>query len=119
MEDQRIWAFEESLWTGDAEHYRACVDDCCVMVLPTEPFVLSGEEAIAAVIDTPRWSSVELTERKVMRPREGLIVIAYKADAAKDGGPRYHAWCTSTYRRLAHEDWRVVQHQQTPPLALG
>lgn len=119
MEDQRIWAFEESLWTGDAEHYRACVDDCCVMVLPTEPFVLSGDEAIAAVIDTPRWSSVELTDRKVMRPQEGLIVIAYKAEAAKDGKAPYQAYCTSTYRRLSHEEWRVVQHQQTPPLAVG
>ncbi|TXN06050.1 hypothetical protein FV219_10045 [Methylobacterium sp. WL122] len=24
---------------------------------------------------------------------------------------------TSTYRRLEHEVWRVIQHQQTPPLA--
>jgi hypothetical protein len=44
-----------------------------------------------------------------------LIVIAYRAEAAK-GDERYVAHCTSTYRRLEHEVWRVVQHQQTPPL---
>ena len=65
---------------------------------------------------TPRWSSVELTERQVARPQEGLIVVAYKAHASLDGGDDYEAHCTSTYRRLGHEEWRVVQHQQTPPL---
>jgi len=67
---------------------------------------------------TPRWASVELSERLVSRPEEGLIVIAYKARAAREGAGAYEANCTSTYRRIAHEQWRVVQHQQTPPLAM-
>ena len=53
MEDNRIWAFEESLWTGDAAHYRELIDDECVMVLPEQPFVLSASQAIEAVADTP------------------------------------------------------------------
>ncbi len=116
MDDERIWSFEESLWLGDAEHYRASIDDECLMVLPTAPFVMSGRQAAEAVADTPRWSKVELTERQVARPQEGLIVIAYKANAERSGTKGYEAHCTSTYRRLAHEEWRVVQHQQTPPL---
>ena len=116
MDDSRIWSFEESLWTGDAEHYRACIDDECLMVLPEPPFVMSGGQAIAAVASTPRWSEIELSERQVARPQEGLIVIAYKARARREGITPYEAHCTSTYRRLAHEEWRVVQHQQTPPL---
>ncbi len=118
MEDERVWAFEESLWTADAEHYETCVDDGVLMVLPSEPHVLYGGEATEAVKHTPRWSEVELTQRKVSRPQEGLIVVAYHARASRDG-EAYEAWCTSTYRRLAHGEWRVVQHQQTPPLALG
>ena len=117
MEDERVWAFEESLWTGDAEHYRACIDDECLMVLPQPPFVLRGGAAIDAVSDTPRWSAVTLSERKVSRPQEGLIVVAYRAQASREGSSPYDAHCTSTYRRLAHEEWRVVQHQQTPMLA--
>ena len=116
MDDNRVWSFEESLWTADAEHYRASVDDECLMVLPEPPFVFSGQNAVEAVEHTPRWSKVELTHRQIARPQEGLIVIAYKARAERDGVAPYEAHCTSTYRRLAHENWRVIQHQQTPPL---
>ena len=63
MDDDRVWSFEESLWTADTEHYSDSIDDECLMVLPTPPFVMSGAQAIEAVASTPRWSSVELTER--------------------------------------------------------
>ncbi|MDJ0386825.1 DUF4440 domain-containing protein [Roseomonas sp. E05] len=116
MDDERVWSFEESLWTGGAEHYRALIDDECLMVLPAPPFVMTGQQAIEAVAETPRWSRVALSKRQVMRPQEGLIVVAYHAQAEREGTQPYEAHCTSTYRRLAHEEWRVVQHQQTPPL---
>jgi hypothetical protein len=116
MEDERIWSFEESLWVGDAEHYRTLIDEECLMVLPQPPFVMSGQQAVDAVSDTPRWSRVNLSERQVARPQEGLIIIAYKARAEREGVAPYEAHCTSTLRRLAHDEWRVVQHQQTPPL---
>ena len=116
MDDERVWSFEESLWIGDADHYRELIDPECLMVVPQPPFVLKGEEAVKAVSDTPRWSKVEITDRQVSRPQEGLIVIAYQASAEKEGGEKYVARCTSTIRRLEHELWRVIQHQQTPPL---
>ena len=50
-----------------------------------------------------------------MRPQEGLIVVAYQAEAFRDDEKAYQAYCTSTYRRVAHEKWKVVQHQQTLP----
>ncbi len=118
MDDNRIWQFEESLWTGDAEQYRALIDDECVMVLPEHPFVFTGAQAIAAVSDTPRWTGVTFSEQQVMRPQEGLIAIAYKAEATREGATGYTAHCTTTMRRLSHEEWRVVQHQQTPALAV-
>jgi hypothetical protein len=116
MEDNRVWDFEESLWTGDAEHYRTLIDDECVMVLPEHPFVVTGRQAIEAVADTPRWSRVTFSEKQIMRPQEGLIAIAYKAEAEGDASAGYVAYCTTTIRRLAHEEWRVVQHQQTPSI---
>ncbi len=119
MKDSRIWEFEQRLWTGDADTYHSLVDEECVMVLPAAPFVMTGEQAKDAVSDTPRWSAVEFSQQQVMRPQEGLIVIAYHAVAQKDGGERYEAYCSSTLRRLSHEEWRVVQHQQTPPLLSG
>lgn len=115
MEDARAWSFEESLWTGDAAHYRELIDDECLMVVPAPPFVLRGQAAVDAVSDTPRWSTVSFSEQEVSRPQEGLIILAYRAEARKDG-EAYTAHCTTTIRRLAHDVWRVVQHQQTPPL---
>ncbi len=115
MEDARVWEFEESLWVGDAEHYRELIDPECLMVLPAEPFVFTGEEAIEAVQDTPRWDEVAFSHQSVARPQEGLIVLNYKAKARR-GEETYAAYCTSTLRRLGHDEWRVVQHQQTVPL---
>lgn len=117
MDDDRIWRFEEKLWLGDADTYRALIDEECVMALPAQPYVYTAEAAIEAVASTPRWASVDFTERKVQRPEEGLIVIAYKAKASRDG-EAYEAYCTTSIRRRAHEDWLVVQHSQLPPIAL-
>lgn len=118
MEDARIWEFEARLWTGDAQAYRDLIDSECLMVLPAEPFAFTGEAAIAAVQDTPRWSEVSFSHQQVARPQEGLIVINYKAEARRED-EGYAAWCTTTMRRLAHDEWRVVQHQQMVPLKQG
>ena len=118
MNDSRVWEFEESLWTATPEHYRELIDDQCLMVVPKPPFVMAGEQAIDAVSHTPRWTRVALSYQQIMRPQEGLIVVAYKVEAFKGEGDGYKAYCTSTYRRIEHEVWRVVQHQQTPELVV-
>lgn len=117
MDDDRVWSFEKSLWQGGADRYRELVDDECLMALPHPPYVLGGAEAIAAVADTPRWDEVAIADGRIARPQEGLIVIAYGVKATR-GDETYEAHCTSTYRRLSHEEWRVVQHQQTPRIAV-
>jgi len=117
MDDDRLWDFERSLWIEGPDNYREKVDPEVVMVLPHPPFVLAGGEAIDAVTSTPVWDRAELTERQVSRPQEGLIVIGYHVKAERDGHAGYEAHCSSVIRRLEHEVWRVVQHQQTPVLA--
>ena len=69
MTDDELWTYEESLWTGDADHYRESIDAHCVMVLPEEPFAMSGRQAIEAVAATPRWASAELSQRKPLAAR--------------------------------------------------
>lgn len=113
MQDDRLWGFEQSLWLQGRENYREKVDPEVVMILPRPPYVLAGEDAIAAVMATPVWDRAELTERHVGRPQEGMIVVAYRVRAEKDDQTSYEAWCSSVYRHLEHEVWRVVQHQQT------
>jgi hypothetical protein len=116
MDDNRIWSSEELLWTGAPQTYAATIDEECLMVLPTAPFIVAGRQAVEAVSQTPRWQSVLLTDRRVSRPHDGLIVIAYWARAERPDDQSYEAHCTTVYRRLEHDRWQVVQHQQTPPL---
>ncbi len=118
MEDARVWEFEESLWTGDAETYQQLIDDECLMVLPEQTYVFTGAQAIEAVQKTPRWSEVAFSEQQIARPQEGLIVLAYCARASREDKV-YTAYCTTTIRRLEHDKWRVLQHQQTVPLTAG
>ena len=113
MDDARLWGSEEGLWTADADQYRAVIDGECLMVLPDTPHIFKGEAAVAEVSRTPRWTQVVFADQKVSRPQDGLIVIAYAVRATREA-ETYEACCTTTYRRLAHEDWRVVQHHQTP-----
>lgn len=117
MDDDRLWGFEQSLWIEGPENYDEKVDDEVLMVLPRPPYVFAGRDAKEAVRSTPVWDRAELTDRQVSRPQEGLIVVAYRVRAEKEGHGGYEAHCTSVIRRLEHEVWRVVQHQQTPPLA--
>jgi hypothetical protein len=114
MEDSRIWEMEGQLWHGGAEVYETLIDTDVVMALPAEPFVYSREAAIKAVTNTPRWDSVDFAEQQVVRPQEGLIAIAYRAEASR-GEERYVAYCTTTMRRIEHDVWRVVQHSQVVP----
>ncbi|HYI40279.1 MAG TPA: DUF4440 domain-containing protein [Allosphingosinicella sp.] len=112
MDDDRVREFETALWIGGEDVYRRSIDPECLMVVPAAPFVMSGGEAIEAVSKTPRWETVEFEDFRIGRPQEGLIVIAYGVRASR-GEEAYSAYCTSTYRRIEHEVWQVVQHQQT------
>ena len=117
MQDQEVRDFEQSLWVGDAANYEEKMDaENVVVVVPAAPFLLRGKEAIDAVESTPRWSEAELHDLTISRPEHGLIVLAYHAKARRDGDEAdYEAWCTSTYRRLDDEKWRVIQHSQMVP----
>jgi hypothetical protein len=114
MDDDRVWAFEASLWKADPSHYHEAIDPEVRMALPTPPFLFSGQEAIEAVTATPRWSNVAFEDGTISRPQEGLIVVAYTAHAQRAGQDEYVAHCTSTYRKDEAGEWQVIQHQQTP-----
>lgn len=117
MDDDRVWAFEDSLWRADPAHYREAIDPDVRMALPQPPFVFAGEAAVAAVAASPRWTDVRFDDRTIARPQHGLIVVAYTVHARRGTDEAYVAHCTSTYRLTDDHQWQVVQHQQTPELA--
>jgi len=112
MDDARLWGSETGLWTADPDHYREIIADDALMILPGHASVLVGADAIPAVSATPRWSTVTFSDQQVSRPHDGLIVIAYAVEARLDHEV-YRARCSTTYLRHAHDDWHVIQHQQS------
>ncbi|MBO9574475.1 MAG: DUF4440 domain-containing protein [Sphingobium sp.] len=114
MEDERVWHHEKLLWTGSHEEFNHAIEAHSLVVGPMPPFVMEGQEIIQTVAKGPRFADVTMAHRRIARPQEGLIVVAYKAIAPGHGEDDYNAWCTTTWRRIAHDEWRVVQHQQTP-----
>lgn len=117
MEDERAWALEESLWTGDLAIHGGRIDKACLMVVPAAPWIMTAEDALRRMSEAPRWTRVAFSAQQVSRPAKGLIVLAYSAHALRDAGHGYAAHCTSTWRRHRHGDWRLVQHQQTPAIS--
>lgn len=111
MDDDRVWKFEAELWHASDERYHERVDPECVMALSHAPFLFQGQAAVEAVSGTPEWDEVDFSNKSISRPEEGLIVVGYEVDARK-GETRFQAACTSVYRRIAHEEWTVVQHAQ-------
>ena len=119
MDDERVWTFEESLWLADPAHYRELIDAECLMVLPAAPFIVTRAAGGGRRVQHAALDQGGVVGATSCPPTGRLIVIAYKAVAERDGIAPYEAHCTSTYRRLEHEVWRVIQHQQTPPLMSG
>ncbi|OAP38542.1 hypothetical protein AU381_23595 [Sinorhizobium glycinis] len=112
MDDKEAWEWERKLWLEGAGVYQHLLDDECLMAF--EPGgILGGVEIIRALDGTPRWLDVAMTEQRSARPNDSVLVLAYRADARRDPAVPYAAYCTSTYARTG-EDWRMVQHQQTP-----
>jgi hypothetical protein len=108
-----VWDLEERFWLAGIDHFQAEMHPDCIMAFAAPVGILTGPSIVASLQGAPRWSSVDLGERHVLRPMPDTVVVAYHARATRDGSPAYSAYCTSTYIR-AQDGWRLVQHQQTP-----
>jgi hypothetical protein len=108
-----IWALEEGFWTAGADHYRAHMHPECLMALPDPVGVLAGPAILAGIEAAARWRRVRMSARRLARPASGALVLAYRAEAQRDGEAPYAALCTSVYVRRP-EGWRLIQHHQTP-----
>jgi hypothetical protein len=118
VDDDRIWAFETSLWLGGADEYRGNISTHCLMALPAAPYLFDGASAVTAVVETPRWLSAELSDHHVSRIEDGLIVVSYHVIAEREDRAPYDAYCTSVYAKDQAGDWKVIQHQQTPKISM-
>ena len=113
MDDATAWVLEERFWLDDDAQVLAAVDPECIMAFPAPTGLLAGPSIAWSLAGAVRWSSVQMTERRVARPGPGVLVLGYRARGERKGARPYEAFCTSTYRATEH-GWMLVQHQQTP-----
>ncbi len=108
--DESIWSTEERLWLGDVSAFEDLVGDECLMVFPGAG-ILERAFARAALASSPRWLSVEMTQRQMARVGRTNIVLAYHANARRDQTEPFEGFCSSTYR-AGDDGWKLIQHQQ-------
>jgi hypothetical protein len=113
MQPDGLWSHEERFWTNDEAFYEDALDAGAVMVFKAPVGILVGREIIDRVSAAPRWERVDMSERRLNAPSEGIVTLAYRAEARREGVTSEPIYCSSTYRRDG-EAWKLVQHQQTP-----
>lgn len=94
------------------EFYGEMLADDAVVVVPGA--VLDKEQTLASWDGVPPWQWYDLVRRHVL-DLDGAAVLVYDVTARRALEPPYHATVSSTYARRP-EGWRLVVHQQTPPV---
>ena len=111
MTDEEAWSAEEDFWLGSAEDNAARLSAHCLMVF-AQMGIMAAEAVAASLREAPRWARVTIADGRLTRPDADLIVLAYRAEASREGAEPYHALCTSVWHR-GSGGWLIVQHQQT------
>lgn len=112
MQDDELWAIEQRLWRDGPAAYEEVLDPACIMAFP-QMGLLRARQVIETLEKAPRWEDVTMRDRAIGRAGDAAAVLAYSAEAHREGADPYRCLCTSTYRRDA-DAWRLIQHQQSP-----
>ena len=111
LTEGQLWQAERRLWLDRRKGLEEILAPTCMMALSFGVFDRLG--ALEAFDRGPRWASIIFAQQLLARPAHDLVVLGYVALAAGPGTLSYQCCCTSTYRNL-DQQWKIVQHQQTP-----
>lgn len=106
-----LWTLEERLWLEGAAGHRALMHPDCVMAFPGAG-ILRGAAILKGLEGAAPWRRVTLSAQAETR-HPGIAVLAYRAEAWRDGAEPWRALCTSVWRQ-GDSGWQLIQHQQSP-----
>lgn len=112
MQERDFWQMEESFWTGGAEHARSLMRDDAVFVFPYPAGIQRRDASLKGMDGNAPWRSVVMKNREFSRSGP-VALLAYKAEAEREGDEIFEALCASTYVDDG-DGWRLMSHQQTP-----
>jgi hypothetical protein len=114
LSDAAVWELETRFWQGDEALYDAWLAPRALMFFPDPTGILDRSAILASIRGAPRWTEVRCTDRRLARPSDGVVVVAYRVEARIEaGGEAYRAWASSAYVR-SKGAWSLALHQQTP-----
>lgn len=112
--DQQFWDCEEMFWIGGEEFYNSWLDPNCLMIFPKPTGFLRGDAIVDSLKHVPRWNSVIMMNKHIIRHGDHLVLLAYEARGDwQQEDKDYSALCGSVYKKTG-DNWRLVHHQQTP-----
>jgi hypothetical protein len=117
LEDD-LFALEERFWPGDAEFYRAHLDERCVVSF-TEMAGVMPKEQIAGMMkagmmkEGRRWRDLRLARKGFYQPTADVAILTYEMNATRDSGAPHRTNVGTVYVRRG-DGWKMAFHQQTP-----
>lgn len=107
-----LLAIEQELWTAGPDAYRAHLHPHCLIAFGPEMAGVSTRDEIAdSVAAGPRWRDLEIEVKGLIQPHDDVVLITYRARAARGQSERYQALVSSGYVRR-DGGWRLMFHQQ-------
>ena len=99
LEDE-LFDIERGFWLSGEEHFLQHLEDDCLLAFPQvgEMHGVFGRERVAATATTAnRWRDLRLSDRHLLRPRDDVAIISYRADVTGADGQPYSALVSSAY----------------------
>lgn len=111
--ESELLRLEREFWSGGARAYLQNVDEDCLVAFTSMAGVTSREEIAKTVGDSQRWENLELDAKGILKPREDVAILTYRASATRGDHETYRALVSSGYVRRK-DGWKLMFHQQTP-----
>ena len=110
-----LYRIEEGFWLSGATHFRAHLDDRCLLAFPQEAEmhgVFDREQIAATATPANRWRGLTMRHRQMLEAGD-VAFISYRAEVTRADGTPYSALVSSGYVRR-QTGWKLAFHQHSP-----
>jgi hypothetical protein len=105
---------EHEFWRGDAALYETRLTEDALMSLPEPVGVLTRNETVRSIADSPRWADVHLDDVRLIILTPDAAVLSYRATAQREGDEAPYVTRASSVYVEQDGVWRMAFHQQAP-----
>jgi hypothetical protein len=108
--EEQLFEIERGFWDKGEPHFRAHMDDVCLISFADMAEVKRNEEIAAMAREAPTWSDIEIEPCGFVHPTPDFALINYQI-AATGKDRRHRAIVSSGYVRRG-DGWKAAFHGQ-------